>query len=208
ESESISGVDRWISCVVESDVEEMIFKFKRSDFIEYYSLPHSVFVAKSLTVLTLHMCKFESTCGDVTISSSSLKKLSSTNVYADDQIIQNLLDGCPAMEYISFASCFRIKSIKFIGLPKVMEIKTLSLLAFVVVDLGLALRGPSLLLRAVCLSSHASLWVSLPPRGGFSSSASDPMAPPLVVGGVVSSPPLAGFISARMCESTENFSFM
>ena len=119
----ISGVDRWISCVVESDVEEMIFKFKRSDFIEYYSLPHSVFVAKSLTVLTLHMCKFESTCGDVTISSSSLKKLSSTNVYADDQIIQNLLHGCPAMEYISFASCFRIKSIKFIGLPKVMEIK-------------------------------------------------------------------------------------
>ena len=116
---SMSRVDRWVSFVVESDVEVLNLSFGWSDI--YYRMPQTVLVAKSLTELTLHQCKLKSTCGD-NISLSSLKKLFLFNVEADDLIIQNLLVGCPVIENMTFDFCFGIKSLKFLGLPKVLTI--------------------------------------------------------------------------------------
>lgn len=59
-------------------------------------------------------------CGDINLP--SLRKLSLIYVYADDQIIQNLVSGCPVIEDMKFGNCRGIKSMKFFGLPKVMAI--------------------------------------------------------------------------------------
>uniref|UniRef100_A0A7N2LR32 F-box domain-containing protein n=1 Tax=Quercus lobata TaxID=97700 RepID=A0A7N2LR32_QUELO len=118
-SKSMSRVDRWNSFVLESDVEELNLKFRYS-LIDYI-LPQAVLCAKSLTALTLHTCKLESTCcGDINLP--SLKKLSLTFVYADDQVFRNLVSGCPVIEDMKFGNCRGIKSMKFFGLPKVMAI--------------------------------------------------------------------------------------
>jgi hypothetical protein len=66
-------------------------------------------------------------CGDINLP--SLKKLSLSSVYGDDQIIQNLLAGCPVIECIIFDSCRGIKSIKIFGVPKVMVIRYKAIVA-------------------------------------------------------------------------------
>ena len=118
---SMSRVDRWIRYVVESDVEELNLLIGFCGI--HYCLPHSVLFAKSLTVLTLRMCKLVSMCDSGDINLPSLKKLSLSSVYGDDQIIQNLLAGCPVIECITFDSCRGITSIKIFGVPKVMVIR-------------------------------------------------------------------------------------
>ena len=74
-----------------------------------YSLPQSVLVAKSLTVLTLKGCCLKSTCSDINLP--YLRKLSLKEVDADDEFIQNLIFGCPAIEYMGIFCCQCIKSI-------------------------------------------------------------------------------------------------
>lgn len=108
---SMSRVDRWINLVLECEVEELDLSFRSSNIP--YRLPHSVLVAKSLCVLTLRKCKLVSTCGEGDINLPSLKRFSLFNVYADDQSIQNLIVGCPVIEYMGIKNCWGIKSIKF-----------------------------------------------------------------------------------------------
>lgn len=86
-----------------------------------YSLPQSVLVAKSLTVLTLKGCCLKSTCSDINLP--SLRKLSLKEVDADDEFIQNLIFGCPAIEYRGIFCRQCIKSIKIFGLLKLMSME-------------------------------------------------------------------------------------
>lgn len=87
ERNSVSFLDRWIGFVVESDVQQLNLEFGLSYYYARdYHLPHSVLVAKSLTVLTLRCLsikrlKFES------MYLPSLKEISLDLIYADDQII-------------------------------------------------------------------------------------------------------------------------
>ena len=115
---SKSRVDRWIRFVVGSNVEELFLFFEGSRI--RYPLPHSVLVAKSLTVLTLHSCKLDSIRSGINLP--SLKRLSLVGVYADNQIIQNLIFGCPMVEDMGISCCPGIKCLKIFGLPKVMKI--------------------------------------------------------------------------------------
>jgi hypothetical protein len=117
---SVSRIDRWIRIVVESDVEELNLCFDNAR-IKHYCVPKSVLVANSLTVLNLGYCKLDSTGGGH-IHLSSLKKLSLHEVYVDDQFFQNLVVGCPLIEFMSFKLCSGLKSIKLPDLPKLRAI--------------------------------------------------------------------------------------
>ena len=127
EDKSMSCVDSWIGFVVECDVQELILEFRWSYYKNDYHrfrLPHTLLVAKSLTVLTLCRCNLEATCGYGDTNLPSLKKLSLTMVYANDQIIQNLVDGCPLIEYMRFSCCPGITTIKLsAGVSKLMAIE-------------------------------------------------------------------------------------
>ncbi|KAL4619983.1 hypothetical protein ACB092_06G121200 [Castanea dentata] len=115
----------WILFVFESDVQELDLDFGFCGYLQYFPLPQPVLIAKSLTVLTLRSLKLDSTSvkGDFDINLPSLKQLSLTLVYTDDQIIQNLLAGCPVIEYINFESCHGFKSIKLAENAKLMTFR-------------------------------------------------------------------------------------
>ena len=106
--------------MLESDVEELDLNFGWFGQM-CYRLPHSVLVAKSITMLTLLSCRLESTCGAINLP--SLKKLSLLCVYADDQIIQNLLAGCPVIEYMKFDRCSGCECIQLSNVPNLLAIK-------------------------------------------------------------------------------------
>ena len=130
EEKSLFCVYYWIVLVIESDVQELNLDFRCCAYSEHFPfpLPQPVLIAKSLTVLTLRSLKLDSTCvnGDCDINLPCLKQLSLTLVYTDDQIIQNLLAGCPAIEYINFESCHGFKSINLTEVPKLMTFRVRS----------------------------------------------------------------------------------
>uniref|UniRef100_A0A2N9EKW5 At1g61320/AtMIF1 LRR domain-containing protein n=1 Tax=Fagus sylvatica TaxID=28930 RepID=A0A2N9EKW5_FAGSY len=100
---SVSRIDRWISFVIESDVEELSLNFDQGWYCRKYQLPQCVLVAKSIIALTLCQCKLESSCGDINLS--SLKKLSLCDIIGDDRIIQKLVVGSPLIEDMRFTNC-------------------------------------------------------------------------------------------------------
>ena len=68
----MSRVNRWISFVLESDVEEQDQTLDAWFGQMCYRLPYSVLVAKSVTVLTLLGCRLESTCGAINLEKTLL----------------------------------------------------------------------------------------------------------------------------------------
>ncbi|XP_031258470.1 F-box/LRR-repeat protein At2g42720-like isoform X2 [Pistacia vera] len=84
-----------------------------------YNLPQIVFCAESLDVLELSGCKLYSPRISVQLS---LRKLYLVDVYADDQMIENLFARCPLIEYLTIDSCKGFKSLE-LSLSKLHEIK-------------------------------------------------------------------------------------
>jgi hypothetical protein len=82
-------VNRWIGYAIESNVKELnIFASPKN----YYKVPESVLVAKSITELTLWGCNLESFQSQDGIYLSSLKKLVLGEVYnVNDQIVKTLI---------------------------------------------------------------------------------------------------------------------
>ena len=70
-------------------------------------MPQNVLLAKSITVLRLKASRLESYFGDINLS--SLKILSLYKVGTNDQIIQNLVSGCPVIEDIGIEDCRGLK---------------------------------------------------------------------------------------------------
>ncbi|XP_065631077.1 F-box/LRR-repeat protein 25-like [Quercus suber] len=101
-----------------SDVEELNLDFQKFErkWKRYYPLPQNILLAKSITVLRLKACRLESYFGDMNLS--ALKILSLYKVGTNDQIIQNLVAGCPVIEDIGIEDCRGLKSVQFSGLPK------------------------------------------------------------------------------------------
>ena len=98
--------------MIKSGVKKLSLHFAA----RYYDLPHSVLVAKSITVLILRQCKLDTNCGDINLP--FLKKLSLSYVDADDKTIQKLVTRSPVIEDMKFLNCHGLKSIKFSGLIK------------------------------------------------------------------------------------------
>lgn len=117
---TVSRVDRWIDYSLKSNVEELNLDFFMSGGRRYI-LPQSVLLAKSITVLMLSGCRLESHCCDINLS--SLKKLSLVKVRTNDQIIHNLVAGCPVIEDMRFEFCYGLENIHFSALPKLKAIK-------------------------------------------------------------------------------------
>ena len=119
---SVSCVDRWINFLVESNiVEELSLDFQHGWYYRSYHLTRSVLVSKSLTGLSVCKCKLVSTSyGDINLP--SLKKLYLCYVSTNDQIINELVAGCPVIEDMRFTECNGFKSIKFEGLTKAKSI--------------------------------------------------------------------------------------
>lgn len=120
----VSSVYRCLRYAVESNVNELKLGFccPYSNYPDsYYNLPQLVFYAKSMALLELDSCKLESPRGNVILS--CLMELCLRHVCADDQVIKDLLSGCPLIEFISIISCQGLKHLELPNLGKLKEFK-------------------------------------------------------------------------------------
>lgn len=123
-----SGESAWrlasicILYAIENNVKELDLEHFLPSGI-WFDLPEMVLYSKSLKVLKLEGCKLESLRNDVSLS---LRKLSLSEVYADDQVMNNLVAQCPLIEDLEFdrcegfktldiASCKNLKGLSFLG---------------------------------------------------------------------------------------------
>ena len=89
-----------------------------------YNVPQIVFYLKSLHVLDLGSCKLEPPRRTVTLS--SLRRLCLSFVYVEDEVIRDMVAGCPLIEYMNIDNCRGFKSLELVGLHKLKEIKLYS----------------------------------------------------------------------------------
>ncbi|KAG2728883.1 hypothetical protein I3760_01G224400 [Carya illinoinensis] len=107
-------MDQWVNLAVENHLKELDLHF----FIEkniHYTLPQSVFAAKTLTGLRLYGCKLKS-CGYIKLP--HLQKLYMRQVVIDQQTIRNMISGCPLVEDLRFIHCTGLKDLQVSGLLK------------------------------------------------------------------------------------------
>ncbi|KAK3211276.1 hypothetical protein Dsin_015982 [Dipteronia sinensis] len=119
--EFVSFIDRCISCAIGSDVKELKLKLFTYGY-EWYNLPKMVFCAKSIDLLELEGCKLKLPSK---VKLSCLRKLFLSRVYADDQVIETLVGGCPLIEEMSLSDCRGFKSLELFGLDRLNDIKIL-----------------------------------------------------------------------------------
>ena len=120
----VSSIYRCLRYAVETNVKELKLGFccPHSNYPDsYYNLPQLVFYAKSMSLLGLDSCKLESPRGNVTLS--CLRELRPRHVCADDQVIKDLISGCPLIEFISIISCRGLKHLELPNLGKLKEFK-------------------------------------------------------------------------------------
>ena len=108
---SASGVDRWLSFALESNVEELNLDFERFASV-CYCLPQSVLLSKSLSLLSLHRCKFDTSSTGGLVNMSSLRKVCLVEVHMDNQFLQKLVVGCPVLEDMNLKWCYGLKGIE------------------------------------------------------------------------------------------------
>lgn len=84
-------------------------------------MPQVAFNAESIVVLELQFCKLESLRNNVTLS--SLRKLCSSHVYEDDQVIEDFVAGCPLIEYMHVFDCGGLKCLELPDLNNLKEFK-------------------------------------------------------------------------------------
>lgn len=129
-----------IRYAVENNVRELKLEHSLPSGI-WFDLPEIVLRSKFLKVLKLRGYKLESLRNDVRLP---LRKLSLSNVYADDQVINNLVAQCHLIEDLEFVHC---EGFKTLDITSCKNLKCLSLLgwgSFTVTDGWLCSQIPRL----------------------------------------------------------------
>lgn len=110
-------LDEWISEAVEHRVEDLnVDVLTKKDRL--YSLPQTIFYAKSVTTLKLGGFKLEQPFDSTRLS--FLRSLTLNNVHTDEQILQKFTSECPLLEELSLFSCW---GIKYICISKPLKLK-------------------------------------------------------------------------------------
>ncbi|KAL5753401.1 hypothetical protein ACOSQ2_023908 [Xanthoceras sorbifolium] len=116
-----SFVDRCIRCAIGIGVKELKLKFLTFGY-EWYNLPKIVLCAESIDLLELKGCRLGL---PTNVKLSCLRKLCLSQVYADDQVIETLVGGCPLIEEMSLSDCHGFNSIELSGLDRLNDINIL-----------------------------------------------------------------------------------
>ncbi|KAI9160778.1 hypothetical protein LWI28_011508 [Acer negundo] len=134
--EFASLIDRWVYHVVASNVKELKIAFALCG--RHYTLPQMIFSAKSVHVLELSGCKLKYLPRNNRVELCSLKKLCLDKINVDDDVLENLIAGCPMIEDLSVYKCSNITSIELFGLDKLKEIKVKNNFELQRVEIGAA----------------------------------------------------------------------
>ncbi|GMN28441.1 hypothetical protein TIFTF001_002049 [Ficus carica] len=103
-----SEVDRWLGFATHPQLQELeltmhdVYTWSVHPREEKYCLPQFVLNATSLTILNLDCVKLEA-CFSINLP--SLKSLSLTYVQVEDELLHNLVLGCPSLENLLVQEC-------------------------------------------------------------------------------------------------------
>lgn len=117
-------LDIWIGAAVESEVKRLDFDIQ-TDRDRLYTLPQTIFSAKSITTLNFGGCKLEPPSGPVNFC--FLKRLTLDNVYINDQMVQNFTSECTLLDELYFRYCWGMKCF---CISKSLKLKVLHILKF------------------------------------------------------------------------------
>ncbi|KAJ0007434.1 hypothetical protein Pint_29765 [Pistacia integerrima] len=107
--ELVPYIDKWIRLAAEKEVKELDLDILiESDTMDTpYTLPQTIFSARSVITLRLVNCKLENISD--TIRSNSLRKLLLDEVFINEDMVQKLSSECPLLEEMSFTECWGLK---------------------------------------------------------------------------------------------------
>jgi hypothetical protein len=124
-------VAKWLTFATERNVKKLdlslVVKYftdehKSGEYV-YYSLPHVVLEARTISVLRLSSCKLEPYNE---FKFSDLKILDLRNVQLNEQVIQNLTLSCPLIEDFKLIRCHGFKDLKVSSLLRLNQFFVIS----------------------------------------------------------------------------------
>ncbi|WCJ39615.1 F-box/RNI-like superfamily protein [Euphorbia peplus] len=105
--EQADDVNRWISLASKSKMQELDLHIPTNRNL-YYEVPQLVFSCAAITVLRIHGCRL-GTCNDIKLP--NLQKLSFGKLQISENLIQNLMLGCPLIYDLRLISCIGLKNL-------------------------------------------------------------------------------------------------
>ncbi|PHU15140.1 hypothetical protein BC332_16345 [Capsicum chinense] len=116
-------IDEWIRMVTSNCIKELDLDITRLDAKEdWYSLPGTVFTAKSLMVLRLRGLKLEWPLIVNHINLSKLKELSLTDVFLEERTILEICSACPEIEDLRLIRCQGVKDLLTSDLSNLLKL--------------------------------------------------------------------------------------
>ncbi|GMY34490.1 F-box/LRR-repeat protein At5g02910-like [Fagus crenata] len=112
-----SLVDKWIELALEHDAKEMDL-LVRTEKNTWYSLPETIFVAKSTNA-----CKLEQPISWRTVKFYSLQKLWLRDISVNEEIIQDIIQTCPFITDFGIVECHGLKNLVISNLPKLCKVE-------------------------------------------------------------------------------------
>ncbi|KAF2323532.1 hypothetical protein GH714_035945 [Hevea brasiliensis] len=100
-------LNQWIGTTTKSNIQELDLYIPSKKNSSYY-LPQTVFTARTLTALRISGCKLGA-CNYINMS--NLQKLCIQKIHIDEEIIQNLILGCPLIDDMRLIYCSGLKTL-------------------------------------------------------------------------------------------------
>lgn len=119
--ESAPYIDKWIGLATEKEVKVFDLEFL-TDSDTPYTLPQSIFYAKSVTVLNIVRCKLENVSDIVRFN--YLRKLSLDKVFINEEMVQKLSSESPLLEEMFLSECWGFKRL---CVSKALKLKIMSI---------------------------------------------------------------------------------
>lgn len=123
-SEVANRLDKWICAALKKKVKALDVALVgcggplKAPPAFHYRMPTAL-VNNSLVELCLHVCNLES-LGQIQLR--SLRKLSLWDVNLSDEVMRNLVSGCPSLRKVSFLDCHGLQVLKIDSHPSLEEL--------------------------------------------------------------------------------------
>ncbi|XP_021660219.2 putative F-box/FBD/LRR-repeat protein At2g05300 [Hevea brasiliensis] len=124
ESKLQSHMDEWIELITKNPVKEFeIYSDRCHAHSEWYVLPRTISVAKSLSALNLQGLKLDETTFLGHSKFPCLRNLSLSKVHLSRTTAEKLLSSCPLLEQFVLRSCLGFSHLCIPNLPKLKKVE-------------------------------------------------------------------------------------
>ncbi|CAI9118567.1 OLC1v1020154C1 [Oldenlandia corymbosa var. corymbosa] len=110
DDDEAAQVDRWLKFAVENGVRELSVR----SWPHYYVIPDFILETESVTMLSLHNCKFPEEL-KVQILCKNIRTLVLSQVSINDDTFSSLIAGCPLIEHLEINGCSDLSRVELVN---------------------------------------------------------------------------------------------